>query len=92
VDLPEGKRTGRFNLTPKEISPPGKYRLDVLADGKPWKSTEFTILAAGEIKLQNPEDLFPMVQGTVWVYDHVMAAGEGMKVSLPALHPDQTES
>jgi len=44
--------------------PVGKYRLDVSADGKPWKSTAFTVVEVAKAPdVKKPEDLLPLRQG-----------------------------
>jgi len=69
--------------------PVGKYRLDVLADGKRWKSAEFTVVDAGKApELNRPEDLLPLRKGQVWTYAFVQQPGEGAKLTLPAVTPD----
>jgi hypothetical protein len=42
----KGQKTGKLSYTQPNPMPDGKYRVELLADGKPWKTVEFTIGAA----------------------------------------------
>lgn len=78
-----------FRLNVMGAMPVGKYRLDVLADGKPWKSTEFTVVEmAKPPDMKKPEDLLPLRQGQLWTYAFVQQPGEGAKITLPGVTPD----
>lgn len=78
-----------FRLTVMGAMPVGKYRLDVLADGKPWKSTEFTVVEAAKAPdMKKPEDLLPLRQGQIWTYAFVQQPGGGAKITLPGVTPD----
>ncbi len=69
--------------------PVGKYRLEVTADGKPWQSVEFSIVAAPQASaVTRPEDLLPLSNGQVWTYAFVQEASEGAKIDLPGVTPD----
>ena len=85
----KGHDRGSFNLEFPKPMPPGKYRFDVAADGKPWKSVEFEV-AAKEPKAarsQNEENLIPLQDGKVWTYSFVQEAGEGARINLPDIKP-----
>lgn len=71
--------------------PPGKYRLDVTADGKPWRSVEFSVVPVQAPSLSQPGDLLPLKPGTVWPYAFEQQFAAGVKPDLPAgtkLDPD----
>ena len=66
------------------VLPEGKYRLDVAADGKHWRSVEFAIAVmppAAEVK--EPKDLLPLTEGTVWRYGFEQEFAPGLKFDLP---------
>src|SRR5207302_2400646 len=78
-----------FRLTVMGAMPVGKYRLDVLADGKPWKSTVFTVVEVAKAPdVKKPEDLLPLRKGQVWTYAFVQEPGQGAKITLPGVTPD----
>lgn len=84
-------RRGSFRLTGRGPAglPAGKYRFDLMADGKPWQSVDFTIVAVGRPHdVQRPADLLPLTSGKVWTYAFLQEAGPGAKVSLPGITPD----
>jgi hypothetical protein len=74
--------------------PVGKYRVDVAADGKPWKPVEFTIVAADKPHaIKRPDDLLPLAAKKVWTYTLAQAgktaaggptASIGKKIELMA--------
>src|SRR5205085_35754 len=41
----QGHDRGSMRLDFPKAMPPGKYRVDVAADGKPWKSVDFSVAA-----------------------------------------------
>jgi len=88
-NIPLNKMTISFRLSLLGSMPPGKYRLDVLADGNPWKSSEFTVIETIKTPdVKQPADLLPLRQGQVWTYSYVQEAGPGAKISLPDVKPD----
>ncbi|HXG03488.1 MAG TPA: hypothetical protein VNO23_08770 [Candidatus Binatia bacterium] len=71
--------------------PPGKYRLDVTADGKPWRSVEFTVVAMPAAEVRRPADLLPLQPGTTWTYRFEQQFAPGVRPQLPPglrLDPD----
>jgi hypothetical protein len=71
--------------------PPGKYRLDVTADGKPWQAQEFTVATLEAPEVKQPTDLLPFKPGTVWRYAFEQQFAPGVKFDLPSgekLDPD----
>jgi hypothetical protein len=71
--------------------PPGKYRLDVTADGKPWRSAEFHVAPVQASEVGQPGDLVPLKPGTVWQYAFEQQFAPGVRPQLPpgmALDPD----
>lgn len=88
-DMQPAKGSTRGLLT--FMGPPlpiGKYRVDVTAGGKPWKSVEFTV-AAGEKApdVKRPEDLLPLHKGQLWTYALVREASKGAKGLPPGPVP-----
>ncbi len=62
--------------------PSGKYRLDVTADGKPWKSIAFDVVQGpGGAGLASLQALIPLAKGKAWTYAFVQEAGGIMKIS-----------
>jgi len=82
-------RAGRFHLELPRPLPAGRYRLDVTADGKPWKSVDFAVASGppppAALRL---EDLVPLTPNRVWLYDFMQEAGAGAHVELPDINPD----
>lgn len=81
LDL-KGQKTGRLRYSQPGPLPIGNYRLDVLGDGKPWKSAELAV--AADVKppaVPAPEALMALTEGKTWTYDFVQEAGPGAKVS-----------
>jgi len=77
-----------FRLSTAGKLPLGKYRLDVLADGNPWKSAQFTVvdtIKAPDVK--RVEDLLPLKEGQVWTYAFTQEVGAGAKITLPGVTP-----
>jgi hypothetical protein len=64
--------------------PSGKYRLDVTADGKPWRSVEFSVAPLPQSDVTQPTDLMPLSAGTVWRYTFAQQFSESIKSRLPA--------
>jgi hypothetical protein len=89
-DLPlEKRRVGvlRYSL-PRDL-PVGAYRLDVAADGKPWASTTFEVVASAPPPSPiAPADLLPLAKGTSWAYDFAAEAAKGVTMTLPGTTPD----
>jgi len=85
-----GDRTvrGVFRYSQTNPLPAGKYRVEVTADGTPWLSADFEVVAAPRnIALAAPADLLPLTSGTVWPYALTLEGGKGAKVSLPGVAP-----
>ncbi len=66
----------------------GKYRIEVLADGKPWKTAAITVVDAPVLNVGAPADLLPLTKGQSWTYDFVQEAGPGAKLSASEITPD----
>lgn len=90
-ELPlQGKDRGVLRLAGlSQPLPVGSYRLDVEADGRPWRSVTFTV-AAGQTapRVERPEDLVPLDPGTEWTYALVQEAAEGVQIDLPGVRRD----
>jgi hypothetical protein len=78
------ERVGAFRFR-TNAAPPGKHRIEVQADGQPWKTADFEVVempdAAGQSEAR---DLFPLETGTSWSYNLIQEAGEGVKLEAPA--------
>lgn len=71
--------------------PAGKYRIDVTADGTPWRTVEFSVEPIEAPQVKRPADLLPFKPGTVWRYAFEQEFARGVKFELPAgekLDPD----
>jgi hypothetical protein len=80
---------GRLWFSLPRALPVGKYRLDVEADGKAWKSAEFSVVPdIAAPPLSGPEALVPTKPGQTWNYDFVQQAGAGAKIGFPDIKPD----
>jgi hypothetical protein len=85
----EATNKGRVWFSLPRALPVGKYRVDVEADGKAWKSLEFNVVAdMAAPQVAAPEALLPMKQGQTWSYDFVQQAGVGAKIGFPDIKPD----
>ncbi len=77
----------RFTL-PRDLAV-GSYRVDVVADGKPWASVEVPVVADKDVALPSSSaDLLPLAPGTTWTYAFRMDVGEGRRITLPGIEPD----
>jgi hypothetical protein len=63
--------------------PPGKYRLDVAANDKPWRSLEFAVAPVEPPVVRAPDSLLPLKPGTVWRYAFVQQFAPGVRPTLP---------
>jgi hypothetical protein len=74
--------TGVLRLELRKGFPPGKYRLEVSADGKPWKSAVFQVVPVlADARLSSLEALMPLQRGKTWTYTFVQEAGGIAKIS-----------
>lgn len=72
------QKRGKLRYSQDGPLPVGSYRLDVLADGKPWQAVEFQVETPPEqVPIAQPNDLFPLQQGWTWRYNFVQQAGKG---------------
>ena len=92
-NVPSGKAVAHATLGPPEAFgsfalmigtqlPPGKYRVDVSADGTLWKSADFTVvptLPAPEVK--KPEALVALTPGRTWTYELTQEVAAGAKIT-----------
>jgi hypothetical protein len=63
--------------------PAGRYKLDVAADGKPWRTVEFSVAPIEAPQVKRPADLLPFKPGTVWRYAFEQEFAPGVKFDLP---------
>lgn len=90
ADLPlQGRDRGSFRLSLPQDFPVGTYRLEVLADGQPWQTVNFNIVAPVPLELASAEELYPLTVGRIARYQFVMSPGPGLKLSLPGITPDR---
>lgn len=72
----QGEQVGAFAFR-TNASPPGSYRVEIAADGEPWKAAEFEVVAAADRpSAAAGESLFPLAPGTRWTYTFVQEAGD----------------
>jgi hypothetical protein len=64
--------------------PAGKYRVEVSADGAPWRTVDFSVAPIAPPPVKQPADLLPFKPGTVWRYAFVQEFAPGVKYELPA--------
>ena len=92
LDL-KGMRAGRFRFEMPRPMPAGRYRIDLTADGQPWRSADFRILSAAEpAKPSSTARLIPLNLGRTWTYAFWQKAGEGVQVDLPDIAPESDGS
>lgn len=72
LQLDKETARGFFQSSLSRPLPLGKYRVEVLADGKPWKSADLAIVEDATLKAARPEDLLPLRNGKVWTYGLVI--------------------
>lgn len=78
------ERVGAFRFR-TNAAPPGKHRLEIRADGQPWKTADFEVVEMPDAGGQSEaRDLFPLETGTTWSYNLIQEAGEGAKLDAPA--------
>jgi hypothetical protein len=78
------ERVGAFRFR-TNAAPPGKHRIEVRADGLPWKSADFVVVEMAPADGQSSAGaLFPLEPGTSWSYNLIQEAGEGAKLNVPA--------
>jgi hypothetical protein len=80
--------SGKFRYYQPKPLPVGRYHVDVLADGKPWKTAALTVVAAPVLAVSAPAGLLPLTEGRTWTYDFVQEAGPGAKLSESEMKPD----
>lgn len=62
----------------------GKYRVDVAADGKAWRSAAWEVVApAPDVPAASAKTVMPLQPGTSWPMAFVAWASPGIKVSAP---------
>jgi hypothetical protein len=87
----ESRSSLRWSL-PREF-PLGIYRVDVEADGKPWLSKTFKVVAAVQRPVvSKPAEMMPLAEGTSWTFDFVapQKPSPGVTASFPEIKgPDK---
>jgi len=81
LTLARNTAAGVLRLELRRGFPPGQYRLEVSADGRPWRSVAFQVVPASGGGLASLAGLMPLATGTVWTYSFVQAAGGIAKIS-----------
>ena len=78
------ERVGAFRFR-TNAAPPGKHRVEVRADGQPWKAADFAVVEMPDTAGRSQgRGLFPLDSGTTWSYNLIQEAGEGAKLQVPA--------
>jgi hypothetical protein len=68
---------------------PGKYRLDVSADGWPWQSVEWEVVPAlPPATLNSADDIMPLRVGTTWPMRFTSWSSPHVTVTLPGAERD----
>lgn len=80
-------RSGRFRFAQPGPFPAGRYRLEVTADGTPWRSAEITVQPEQNPPAPPLAEIVPLTVGKLWRYDFTQEAGEGAHVGLPDIQP-----
>src|SRR5688572_2129649 len=76
----DGRKRGVLRYRHPKDLPVGRYRLDVLADGKPWASLAIPVVASKPVApVAQPADLLPLAVGTTWTHAFVIEAGPVVK-------------
>ena len=79
-----GEQVGAFTFR-TNASPPGSYRVEIAADGTPWKAAEFEVVPAPDpASAAAGEALFPLAPGTRWTYAFVQEAGDAGRLEAPS--------
>jgi hypothetical protein len=63
--------------------PAGKYRLEVMADGKPLRNLDFVVAPVEPPVVRAPDAMLPLKPGTVWRYSFVQQFAPGVRPTLP---------
>jgi len=87
IDL-AGRHEGKFHFTLPRALPLGRYRLDVTADGKPWRSAEITVAQSSPLTAPPATPLIPLIEGREWTYDFTQEGGPGVTIDLPGATKD----
>ena len=86
---PKGMTSGRFRYEQPQPLPVGRYRVELEADGKPWQSAQFEIVAAGGASSPAAgQALIPLAPGQQWTYRFEQRAGRGARLNLPGVAAD----
>lgn len=80
-------RAGRFRFAQPAPLPAGRYRLEVTADGAPWRSAEFTVQPEQSTPAPPLAHVVPLTVGNIRRYAFTQEAGEGAQVGLPDIAP-----
>jgi len=83
MDL-KGKDRAAVRVNHPERLLPGKYRIEITAGGRPWKSAEFSVAPLASPEVKQPGDLQRMNPGTVWRYTFTQEFGRNFRPELPA--------
>ena len=84
----EDSTSGKFRYYQPKPLPVGRYHVEVLADGQPWKTASLTVVAAPVLAVSAPAGLLPLTEGRTWTYDFVQEAGPGANLSESEMKPD----
>lgn len=83
MDL-KGKDRASVRVNHPERLLPGRYRIEITAGGRPWKSAEFSVAPLASPEVKQPGDLLRMNPGTVWRYTFAQEFGRNFRPELPA--------
>jgi hypothetical protein len=91
-----GRRRGRLEYHQDGPLPVGRYRLEVLADDRPWRAVDFRVVAdPAPVPVQAPRELLPLVEGVHWDYEFSAFDGSApiakatARVRIEVAEPDE---
>lgn len=85
----KGQRSGLLRYSQSVPLPVGKYRLEVRADGKDWKTVDLTVSdpPEGPVEHEPSAPLFELPPDKVFQYQLTSTPGPGVKVNIPFAKP-----
>jgi hypothetical protein len=73
-----GRRRGRIDYRQDVPLPPGRYRVALLLDDRPWLSADLRVVADPAQFELAARELLPLVEGVQWDYDATTTDGKGV--------------
>jgi hypothetical protein len=87
----KGKRSGLLRYSQSVPLPVGKYKLEVMADGQPWKTADVTVVAppVEPVERDKAAPLFELGEGMSIAYAMTSTPGPGVKLNIPHAKPGE---